>query len=194
MASPNADAASRRAPSNATASSAGCSTSRMPLPPPPAEALTSSGKPMPSAIDAQRAVDLAVQPRAGQDRDARALHAVARLGLRAHGGDRLGRRADPGQPGVDHGLREGGVLGQEAVAGMDRVGAGARARRRGSRRREGRTRPGWSRRAGSRRPPRPRRRRRRRGPSRRRRWRCRAGGRWRTPGARSRRDWRRARA
>ena len=41
--------------------------------------------------------------------------------------DRLGRRADPGQPGVDDGLGEVGVLGQEAVAGVDRVGAGLRA-------------------------------------------------------------------
>ncbi len=37
--------------------------------------------------------------------------------------DRGGRRADPGQPGVDHGTGEAGVLGQEAVAGVDRVGA-----------------------------------------------------------------------
>ena len=34
------------------------------------------------------------------------------------------RRADPGQPGVDDRLREVGVLGQEAVAGVHRVGAG----------------------------------------------------------------------
>ena len=34
------------------------------------------------------------------------------------------RRADPGQPGVQHGLGELGVLGQEPVAGVDRVGAG----------------------------------------------------------------------
>ena len=51
--------------------------------------------------------------------------AISALGLdlRAHGRDRLGRRADPGQPGVEHGAGEVGVLGQEAVAGVDRVGA-----------------------------------------------------------------------
>jgi hypothetical protein len=48
-----------------------------------------------------------------------------RLDLRAHQRDRLGRRADPGQAGVGHRLGELGVLGQEAVPGMDGVGAGA---------------------------------------------------------------------
>ena len=37
---------------------------------------------------------------------------------------RLRGRADPGQPGRVHCGREVGVLGEEAVAGMDRVGAG----------------------------------------------------------------------
>ena len=35
-----------------------------------------------------------------------------------------GLRADPDQPGVDDGLGEVGVLRQEAVAGVDGVGAG----------------------------------------------------------------------
>ena len=35
-----------------------------------------------------------------------------------------GRRADPDQPGVDDGLGERGVLGEEAVAGVDGVGTG----------------------------------------------------------------------
>ncbi|CDZ89351.1 Choline dehydrogenase [Rhodococcus ruber] len=38
--------------------------------------------------------------------------------------DGLRGGADPDQAGVDHGLGEVGVLGQEAVAGVDRVGAG----------------------------------------------------------------------
>ena len=38
--------------------------------------------------------------------------------------DRLRRRTDPDQAGVDHGLGEVAVLGQEAVAGVHRVGAG----------------------------------------------------------------------
>ncbi len=38
------------------------------------------------------------------------------------------RRADPHEAGVDHRLRERSVLGEEAVAGMDRVGAGCQRR------------------------------------------------------------------
>ena len=48
-----------------------------------------------------------------------------RLDLAAHAADRVGRRADEDEPGVGAGLREVGVLGEEAVAGMDGVGAGA---------------------------------------------------------------------
>ena len=39
--------------------------------------------------------------------------------------DRLGARADPDQPGADHGAGEVGVLGEESVAGVHGVGAGA---------------------------------------------------------------------
>src|SRR5690606_16697909 len=45
--------------------------------------------------------------------------------LVAERGDGLRRRADPDQARVDDRLRELGVLGQEAVAGVDGVGAGA---------------------------------------------------------------------
>src|SRR6476469_2579507 len=38
--------------------------------------------------------------------------------------DGLGARADPDEAGVDDRLGEGRVLGEEAVAGVDRVGAG----------------------------------------------------------------------
>ena len=44
--------------------------------------------------------------------------------LGAHRLDRLGRRADPDQPGVLDGTGEVGVLGQEAVARVDRVRPG----------------------------------------------------------------------
>ena len=47
--------------------------------------------------------------------------------LVAHRADRVGRRADEGQPGVGDRLGEVGVLGQEAEARVDRVGAGAQA-------------------------------------------------------------------
>ena len=61
---------------------------------------------------------------AGHDRHARALHQLARLGLGAHGVDGVGGRADEGDAGVVAGAHERGVLGQEAVAGVDGLGAG----------------------------------------------------------------------
>ena len=61
-------------------------------------------------------------------RHVRLAHQRLRRELVAHRGDRSGRRADPDQAGVGHGAGEVRVLGQEAVAGMDRVGAGAGGR------------------------------------------------------------------
>ena len=57
--------------------------------------------------------------RARDDRNSRLLHRRAGGRLRAHQLDRGGRRADPDEAGVLHGLRERRVLGEEAVAGMD---------------------------------------------------------------------------
>jgi hypothetical protein len=48
---------------------------------------------------------------------------VPRGDLVAQVPDRLRGGADPDQPGVDHRLREGGVLAEEPVAGVDAVGA-----------------------------------------------------------------------
>src|SRR5262249_28677515 len=73
---------------------------------------------------AQRARPLARAGRvrgAGDDRDARLSHRRARGGLRPHQLDRGGRRPDPGKPGVLDGPGEGCVLGEEPVAGMDRL-------------------------------------------------------------------------
>ena len=89
-------------------------TIRIPRPPPPADAFTSSGRSASVAASAGRC----------EDRHAGGLHQLLGLHLGPHRLDRLGRRPDPGQPGVDHGAGEVGVLGQEAVAGVDRVGAG----------------------------------------------------------------------
>src|SRR5581483_1803845 len=61
--------------------------------------------------------------RAGDDRDAGLLHDLARAGLRAHGVDGLGRGTDEDDPVVLARLGEGGVLGEEAVAGVDGLGA-----------------------------------------------------------------------
>ena len=61
-------------------------------------------------------------------RGADLLGDVPGLDLVAERLDRRRRRADPGQPGVDHGLGEVGVLGEEAVARVHGVGAGLLAR------------------------------------------------------------------
>jgi hypothetical protein len=62
---------------------------------------------------------------AWQHRHAGCGHELLRGELRAHRRDRLGRRTDPGQADVQDGLGERCVLGQEPVAGVHRVGAGA---------------------------------------------------------------------
>ena len=82
----------------------------------------------PAELVAEAAHRLGALDRLGRPRDDRHAggpHPLARLGLRAHRLDRLGRRADPGEPGGLDRPREAGVLGEEAVAGMNRLGAGA---------------------------------------------------------------------
>ena len=77
-------------------------------------------------LDQHRQVGLGHRRRVelGQHGHAGGGHQLLGLDLGAHRRDRGRRRADPDQPGVEHGLREVGVLGQEAVAGVDGVGAG----------------------------------------------------------------------
>ncbi len=60
----------------------------------------------------------------GHQRSLRAGGDVARGDLVTEVADRLRAGPDPDQPGVDHRLGEVGVLRQEAVAGVNRVGAG----------------------------------------------------------------------
>ena len=74
--------------------------------------MTSSGKPS--------SVGLAAR----DDRHARLGRDPLRRELVAALPERVRRRADPGQPGGLDRLGEVGALGEEAVAGMDRVGAG----------------------------------------------------------------------
>ena len=62
--------------------------------------------------------------RAGHDGDAEALGRALGLDLVAHHADVLGARADEGDLVRLDDLGEAGVLRQEAVAGMDRLGAG----------------------------------------------------------------------
>ncbi len=59
---------------------------------------------------------------AGNARHAGVDHQPLRAGLVAHRQNRLGRRADEDETGVNAGLRELGVLGQKSVARVHRVG------------------------------------------------------------------------
>ena len=61
---------------------------------------------------------------AGDDRDAGVLHQLAGAGLGAHRLDRRRGRPDERDAGLLEALGERGVLGQEAVAGVDGLGAG----------------------------------------------------------------------
>jgi hypothetical protein len=121
--SPNAARASRRAAASASGSSSGSWTARMPLPPPPATALTSSGNPTSAGGRDERLVVEGVVVDPGHDRDARLDQPPLGRGLVAHQPDDVRRRADEGQPGGGDRLGEGGVLGQEPVAGVDGVAA-----------------------------------------------------------------------
>ena len=67
--------------------------------------------------------------RAGDDRHARKLHSPPRLGLVAHGPYGRGRGPDPDELCPLDRLREGSPLGEEAVAGVDGVGACLHRRR-----------------------------------------------------------------
>ena len=60
---------------------------------------------------------------AGDERGPDLLRDVPSLDLVTERVDGRRRGTDPDQPGVEDGLREGGVLRQEAVAGMHRIGA-----------------------------------------------------------------------
>ena len=102
-------------------------TRRMPLPPPPAAALIRTGKPIfLAAASASSAVGKPspVGPLSpGTTGVPAARHRLARLGLAAHLAHRVGRRADERDAGGGAGVGEVFVLRQEAVAGVDRVGA-----------------------------------------------------------------------
>ena len=113
----------------ASASSPAERTMLMPLPPPPAAALISSGKPIASAA-ARKASMSPVGVADGATGHALRAREIARGNLVAHQSDRLGVGADEDEPGRLHRRREARVLGQKAVAWMDRVGARPSAPRR----------------------------------------------------------------
>ena len=85
--------------------------------------------PHPVCLPDERGVGLVVAEMTRHAGHARGQHAPLRAGLVAHRGDGRCRRADEHEAGVGAGLREVGAFGEEAVAGVHGVGAGALAGR-----------------------------------------------------------------
>ena len=133
--------ASRRAPRTASASSPGRRTTRMPRPPPPAEALTSSGHPSASTLGVvgQR---VAVDGDGRQGGHAGRPHHLLGADLRTHGVDGRGRRPDPDQAGAGRppGRSRPTRTGSRSRGGRRRRRCAAAASR--SRSSAGRCRPG----------------------------------------------------
>ena len=122
MSSPKAEPASRRALATASCSSP-------PAADDPHAAPTASG----ACLDQHRPADPVcgrpeIEPLGDLDAVEHGHPGLAHqlLGpqLGPHRGDRVGRWPDPDEPRVLHGAGEVGVLRQEPVAGVDRVGAG----------------------------------------------------------------------
>ena len=97
----------------------------MPRPPPPNAALIATGSPCSSANASTSSAPRDRVVGAGHQRRAGARGDVPGGDLVAEVADGLRGGPDPDQLGVDDGLGEVGVLAQEAVAGVDAVGAGA---------------------------------------------------------------------
>ena len=116
--------ASRTADSKASATSSISRATLRPRPPPPKAALIAIGRPCSSAnATASSAFSSgSLVPGASGAPTFSAMWRALTLSPRFSIARR--RRADPDQAGVDHGLGEVGVLGEEAVAGVHRVGAG----------------------------------------------------------------------
>ena len=72
----------------------------------------------------QRCLVLRLAVIAGHQRHAGLFHQRLRARLRAHRRHHLGGRTDEHQSGIEASLRELGIFRQEAVAGMDGLGAG----------------------------------------------------------------------
>ena len=96
----------------------------MPRPPPPAAALIITGKPVASTT-ARAASKSSIRPLLPGMVGTPAFDRGGAAGdLVAHQADGLAARADEGQARLLDRVGEGRVLGEEAVAGMDRVDAG----------------------------------------------------------------------
>src|SRR5262249_20702546 len=120
---PNEAAASRLALAIASASASALATRRMPLPPPPRRGLEEAGVAGAIGGGLQRRDALTLAVVAGPDRPPRRLHQRLRRRFRAHQADGRGGRPDENQARIRAGLRETSVLGEKAVAGMERLGA-----------------------------------------------------------------------
>ena len=96
-----------------------------PRPPPPKTALIATGRPCSSANATTSSASSTGSLVPGASGALAFCAMCLALALSPRRVDRRGRRADPDQPGVDDGLGEVGVLGEEAVAGVDGVGAAA---------------------------------------------------------------------
>ena len=105
----------------------------MPMPPPPADGLMSTGKPIDAADAAERRVGLIRRRLAGTIGHAGRLHQRRAPIFEPMRSMASARRPDERQAGVVARAREVRALGQKAVAGMDGVGAWIAARRRAAR-------------------------------------------------------------
>ena len=122
---PKAVSASRVADSKSSSTSSSVQATLRPRPPPPKAALMAIGRPLTSA-NARASRALATGPgvpaTSGAPTDSRD---AARLDLVAERLDHLGIGPDPDEAGRLHRTGEVGPLGEEAVARMHRLGAGA---------------------------------------------------------------------
>ena len=101
----------------------GARTTRMPRPPPPAEAFRITGKPTSLRAPDRLLLVLDHAGRARHHRHARLDHRLLGAALVPHQADRLRAGADELDLAGLADLRQVARLGEEAVAGMDRVGA-----------------------------------------------------------------------
>ena len=122
---PNAATASRVADSNISSISLDSRATFRPRPPPPNAALMATGRPCSATNAWISSTPCTGSGGAGDQRRAGPLRDVPCADLVPEGVDGRRRGTDPDQPGVDDGLREAGVLGEEAVAGVHGVGPGA---------------------------------------------------------------------
>src|SRR4051812_27279911 len=126
--SPNAAAASRLQLASISWNSAAALTLPHPLPAPAGHRLDQHRKADRLRLRPKPLRRLVLAEITGRDRHPRFLHQLLGGVLETHGADRSRLRPHPDQARRLDGLGEIGILGQEAVAGMDRLGA-ARLRR-----------------------------------------------------------------